>query len=157
MIAGCGRHGARSSTDWRPALSLSAEDALAAVVHVANSFKSTWDHFPAQVRVGLDISTALLRDGAASGRIMLYPNNHDSWVLVVADPALAGPVVEVDGPQSGHAHQRCKFIHCHKRGEWRCKAAERHRWTNQVRPKAAGTTCGLLRRRYRRLFHAAFT
>jgi hypothetical protein len=80
-------------------LSISTEAALAAVLNVANTYKVKWAVFPAQLRVGLDISRALLRAGTNSGSILLYPNNPDSWVLLVADPGLAAQVV-LASPQS---------------------------------------------------------
>jgi hypothetical protein len=80
-------------------LSISAEDALAAVMETANDYKLKWAVFPAQLRVGSAISRALLRDGAASGSIMLYPDDPRSRVRLVADAGLAAQAVFVS-PQT---------------------------------------------------------
>jgi hypothetical protein len=88
----------------RTALSLSAEDALAAVMKVANSHKQRMGCLPTRLRIGADISSALLRDGLTQGRILLYPGDPDCWVLLVADSELVGPTVVIDPPPTDISH-----------------------------------------------------
>jgi hypothetical protein len=77
-------------------VTLSAEDALAAVMQVASLHQDQLGWFPTRLRVGADIWGALLRDEATNGRILLNPKDPDSWVMLVGDHALPGPAVRIE-------------------------------------------------------------